>query len=268
VSAAEGWRDVPAYRPPFVEREVGVWTVRIVTAVVVFGAWEIYGRTVNRALFAPPSRVAVAFKELAIDSKVLWSALLDSLTVLGIGFSLAIVAGTFLGILMGRFKLLEYVMDPYVSFLYALPMVVILPLLIIWIGIGSATRVAIVFSISVVPILLNTMAGAKLVSQDLIDVARNYGATHRQILRTVVAPAVLPYFFAGLNVGVGTALIGMILGEMLLVIRGLGGLIVEFSNFFRPDKVFVGLLAIMALSVLLRFGVRWLRHVLMPWSEV
>jgi NitT/TauT family transport system permease protein len=169
---------------------------------------------------------------------------------------------------MGRFKLLEYVFDPYVSFLYALPTVVIMPLLIIWIGIGSTTRVAIVFTTSLVPMLLNTMAGAKLVSQDMIDVARNYGATQRQILRSIVVPAIMPYFFAGLNVASGTALIGMILGEMLLVIRGLGGLIVEYSNFFRTDRMFVGLLAIVGLSVALRVGTRKLRAVLMPWSEV
>lgn len=260
---------MPARRPGFTYRRIGVWTIRFVAAVIVFGGWELYGRSVdNRALFSPPSQVLVAFKELAIDSTVLWAALADSIITLVIGFSAAIVAGTFFGVMMGRFKLLEYVLDPYVSFLYALPTVVIMPLLIIWIGIGSTTRVAIIFSTSLVPMLLNTMAGAKLVSQDLIDVARNYGATQRQILRSIVVPAIMPYFFAGLNVASGTALIGMILGEMLLVIRGLGGLIVETSNFFRTDRMFVGLLAIVGLSVALRAGTRKLRELLMPWSEV
>lgn len=255
-------------RLPFLERASGVWTVRLVTALVIFTAWELYGRSVSRALFAPPSRVVEAFYELAIDSTVLWEALANSLAVLVIGFSSAIVVGTLLGVLMGRFRLLEYVLDPYVSFLYALPMVVILPLLIIWIGIGTLTRVAIVFSISVVPILLNTMAGAKQVSEDLVDVGRNYGASQRQILRTIVVPGIFPYFLAGLNVGIGTALIGTILGEMLLVITGLGGLIVEYSNFFQPAKVFVGLFAIIGMSLLLRALMRMLRRRLMPWSEV
>lgn len=254
-------------RLPFVDRRAGVWTIRLVTALVIFGAWELYGRTINRALFAPPSRVGKAFYELAIDSTILWEAIADSLKVLAIGFFIGIVVGTFLGVVMGRFRLLEYIMDPYVSFLYALPMVVIVPLLIIWIGIGTVTRIAIVFSISVVPILLNTMAGAKQVSEELVDVGRNYGASQRQILRTIIVPGILPYFFAGLNVGIGSALIGMILGEMLLVIRGLGGLIVEYSNFFRPDRVFVGLFAIVALSIVLRFLMRTLKRRLMPWSE-
>jgi ABC-type nitrate/sulfonate/bicarbonate transport system permease component len=257
------------YRPGFTHRRIGVWTIRLVAAVVIFGGWELYGRSVdNRALFSPPSKAVLAFKEVAIDSGVLWTAIADSLTVLVIGFAAAIVAGTFFGVLMGRFKLLEYVLDPYVSFLYALPTVVIMPLLIIWIGIGSTTRVAIVFSTSLVPVLLNTMAGAKLVSQDLIDVALNYGANQRQILRSIVVPAIMPYFFAGLNVASGTALIGMVLGEMLLVIRGLGGLVVEYSNFFRTDRMFVALLAIVGLSVALRAGIRYLRRRLMPWSEV
>jgi NitT/TauT family transport system permease protein len=266
MSAADHVR--PTHPRRFLERPLGVWTVRLITAVIIFGGWELYGRSVNRALFAPPSRVVTAFVELAIESNELWVALADSLTVLAIGFAAAIVVGTFLGLLLGRFRLLEYVLDPYVSFVYALPTVVIMPLLIIWIGIGSTTRVAIIFTTSLVPILLNTSAGAKLVNQDLIDVARNYDASQRQILRTIVLPAILPYFFAGLNVAIGTALIGMILGEMLLVIRGLGGLIVEYSNFFRPDKMLVGLLAIVALSVALRAGMRRLRRRLMPWSEV
>jgi NitT/TauT family transport system permease protein len=258
-----------AHRPGFTHRRIGVWTIRLVAAVIFLGAWELYGRSVdNRALFSPPSKVVPAFKEVAIDSTVLWAALWDSLTVLIIGFAAAIVVGALLGVLMGRFRLLEYVLDPYVSFLYALPTVVIMPLLIIWIGIGSTTRVAIVFATSLVPILLNTMAGAKLVSQDLIDVARNYGGSQRQILWGIVLPAILPYFFAGLNVAIGTALIGMVLGEMLLVIRGLGGLVVEYSNFFRTDRMFVALLAIVALAVGLRAGIRHLRRRLMPWSEV
>jgi len=253
---------------PFLDRRVGVWAVRLGAAVVVFGLWELYGQSVNRALFSPPSRVITAFFEVAIQTTVLWSAIGDSLISMSIGFGLAILVGTGAGILMGRIRLLEYVVDPYVSFLYALPTVAILPLIVIWVGIGQPARVLIVFIISVVPVLLNTMAGAKQVSRDLVDVGRNYGGSDGQILRTIVLPAILPFFFAGLRLGIGSALIGMILGEMLLVIRGLGGFVVEYSNRFRPDKVFVGLLAIVGLSLTLRFLVQATRRRLMPWSEV
>lgn len=249
------------------EGPAGKWMIRVVTLVIILGAWEWYGQASNPALFAPPSRVVRAFREIAIEEPILWRAVADSLGTLAIGFSVAIVVGILVGLIMGRSRVIEYLLDPYVSFLYALPTVVIVPLLIIWLGIGASSRVAIVFFISVVPVLLNTMAGAKRVSEDLVDVGLNYGASREQLMRTVVLPSVLPYVFTGISVGIGSAIIGMILGEMLIVIRGLGGLVVEYSNSFQPERVFVPLLVIIALSVVLSSILRWARRLLMPWAE-
>lgn len=261
-------RSAPKIRLSFNQRPLGVWTIRIVTFAVILTSWELYGRTMNRALFAPPSRTVEAFVELAIDSNELWHALGDSVTHLLIGFALAVVVGMLIGLLMGHFRLMEYLLDPYVSFLYALPMIVIVPLLIIWLGLGAESRIAIIFAVAIVPVILNTMAGAKRVSENLMDVARNYEATKRQMLRSVVLPSVLPYIFTGINVGIGTAIVGMILGEMLLVIQGLGGMVVTYSNFFQPHKVFVPLLVIVGLSVGLTSILRFARRRLMPWGEV
>lgn len=256
-----------AARVPWTERAIGVWTIRGITALVVFGAWELYGRASNPALFAPPSRVVSAFKEIAIDESILWHAIADSLAALAIGFSAAIVVGTFVGLLMGRIRTIEYLLDPYVSFLYALPTIVIVPLLIIWLGIGAETRVAIVFTTSIVPVLLNTMAGAKRVKEEYLEVGKNYGANGRQMMRTVVLPSILPYVFTGINVAIGSAIIGMILGELLIVIRGIGGLVVTYSNSFQPDKVFVALGVLVMLSVILTSLLRQTRLKLMPWTR-
>lgn len=265
----ESMEGVPLMRPRVAwnERPTGKWAIRFVTLAIILGAWELYGRASNPALFAPPSRVVEAFRAIAIDEPILWRAIADSLGAMAVGFSMAIVVGTMVGLIMGRSRVIEYLLDPYVSFLYALPTVVIVPLLIIWLGIGASSRVAIVFSVSVVPVLLNTMAGAKRVSEDLVDVGRNYGASREQLMRTVVLPSVLPYVFTGISVGIGSAIIGMILGEMLIVIRGLGGLVVEYSNSFQPEKVFVPLLVLIALSVLLTSILRWARSLLMPWAD-
>jgi ABC-type nitrate/sulfonate/bicarbonate transport system permease component len=263
---AEGTGATGASRPHWTDRAAGVWAIRAVTLLVILGVWELYGRASDPALFAPPSEVVKAFKEVAIDEATLWHAAWDSIRVLAIGFVAAAVVGILVGLIMGWFRFVEYVLDPYVSFLYALPMAVIVPLLIIWVGIGVEARIAVVFAITVIPILLNTVAGVKEVSEDLVDVARNYGAGNRELLRTVVFPSVLPYVFAGLNVGIGTAIIGMILGEFLVVIQGLGGLVVEYSNSFQPDKVFVPLLVLITLSISLTSGLRWARRRLMPWA--
>lgn len=256
----------PKIRMAFTERPVGIWTIRVLTFIIIMMGWELYGRTTSPALFAPPSRTVEAFIELAIETNELWLVILDSVTHLLIGFALAVAVGTFIGLMMGQFRLVEYLLDPYVSFLYALPMIVIIPLLIIWFGLGAESRIAIIFAVAIVPVILNTMAGAKRVSEQLIDVARNHEASKRQILRTVVVPSVLPYIFTGINVGIGTAIVGMILGEMLLVIQGLGGMVVTYSNFFQPHKVFVPLLVIVGLSVGLTTMLRFLRRRLMPWG--
>lgn len=253
-------------RRPFAERPVGIWTIRLVVLISVLTAWEIYGRAQNRALFAPVSRVAETFYDFAIDSNVLWVAMWDSLQALLIGYAFAVSVGIVVGLLMGRYRPIEYVLDPYVSFFYTLPMIVMVPLIIMWLGIGAPTRITIVFLLAVWPVIINTMAGAKEVPVDLTDVARMHCASERQMIRTVVVPSILPYVFTGLYVAIGAAIIGMVLGEMLVVLRGLGGLIVRGSNSYHPDQVFVGLLAMVAESLLLTGGIAWLRRKVMPWA--
>lgn len=251
----------------FTERPVGVWTVRVVTFLCLALAWEAYGRTTHPALFVPPSRVVDGFVELAVRQSRLWVAVVESLSMLLTGFALAIAAGVTLGALIGRFRALDYILDPYISFIYALPSVALLPLYVIWLGIGRSSQVAIVVTISIIPVLLNTIAGAKQVSPELIDVARNYEATRLEILRGVVLPSMLPHIFTGINVGIGAAFIGTILGEMLLVVRGLGGLVIEFSGTFEPNKMMVPLMAIVCLSVLLQAALRIARRRLLPWID-
>lgn len=258
--------DEESIRPPFVERPVGVWTIRIVVLATVLGGWELYGRAQNRALFAPVSRVAETFYDVAIASNLLWVAMWDSLQALLIGYAAAVAVGIVVGLLMGRYRAVEYVFDPYVSFFYALPMIVMVPLIIMWLGIGASTRITIVFLLAVWPVVINTMAGAKEVPEDLVDVARVHCASERATLRTVVLPSMMPYVFTGLYVAIGSAIIGMVLGEMLVVLRGLGGMIVRGSNSYHPDQVFVALFAMVAESLVLTGGIAWLRRRLMPWA--
>jgi len=251
---------------PFLERPAGAWVIRIATLLTVLISWEIYGSTTNPALFSPFSKVVTSFYELAIQSSDLWKAVLNSTQAMLLGFALAIPVGILVGLLMGRYRNIEYVLDPYVSFMYALPIVVLVPLLIIWLGIGSSVRVFIVFLMSVFPIIINTMVGAKQVDQDLIDVALVNCANEKQTLRTVVIPSVLPYIFTGLHVAIGTALVGVVLGEMLVVLQGLGGVVVQFSNSYQPAKVMVPLFFIVAESLILVSVMKRLQRRLMPWS--
>lgn len=253
-------------RIPFTETNLGVWVIRAGALAVVLLGWELYGRSTNPALFAPFSAVVTEFVDMAIVSNELWVATLDSARAMVVGFGIAIPVGTAVGLAIGRYRTVEYVLDPYISFLYALPMVVLIPLLIIWIGIGTPARIIIVFLECVFPIIINTIVGSKAVNQRLLDTASSFCATERQTIRTVVIPSMLPYIFTGIHVAVGAALVGMLLAEMLVVLRGLGGLIVSASNAYQPDRVMVTLLVLVAESLLLVGFIKWLRRKLMPWS--
>ena len=257
-----------ADRIAFNQRPAGIWTIRAVTFVLVFGGWELYGRQQSRALFAPISRVLTSFWDLAIDSNVLWVALWDSFQALLIGYGLAVVVGLTLGLLMGIYRPLEMVLDPYVSFFYSLPMIVLVPLLIMRLGIGLPIRVAIVFLLCVWPIVINAMVGAKEVSNELMDVTRVHCASESQRLRTLVLPSALPYIFTGLYVAVGAAILGMVLAELLVVLRGLGGIIKRGSSSYQPEQVFVALFAMVVESLLLTGFIAWLRRRVMPWERL
>jgi ABC-type nitrate/sulfonate/bicarbonate transport system permease component len=254
-------------RVPFTERKLGIWTIRIITLALFLAIWEAYGRSQNPALFAPFSRVVEAFYENGVQTADIWRAALDSLQAMLIGFALAIPVGLVVGLLMGRFRVVEYMLDPYVSFVYALPIVVLVPLMVIWLGIGTPVRILIVFITTVFPIIINTMVGAKQVDRKLVEVATIACASERQILRTVFVPFVLPYVFTGIHVAIGTALIGMLLGEMLVVLRGLGGMIVSASNSYQPEMVMAPLLVIVFESLFLVWLMGWIRRKLMPWSK-
>ena len=259
----------PHHRPRrgFLSTRLGVWTVRVVTFVVLIVAWELYASGVSRALFAPPSAIAASFIELAITERTLWGALFTSIGALIVGFGLAIVAGIAVGMVMGRSRIAEYVLDPYISFLYALPSIALIPLLVIWFGIDAALRIALVFIAGIFPVIINTMIGVRNVDPELLDVGRVACASERQMVRTVVLPAASPFIFAGIRVGLSQALVGVIVAEMTAIITGLGGMIIRFANFFQTDNLFVPILAIMLVSIGLTAALGRVQRWLMPWDR-
>jgi len=254
-------------QPGFLYTRAGVWTVRVITFVVLIGSWELYASGVSRALFAPPSAIVESIIELAITERTLWEAVAVSMGALVAGFGLAIVVGVGIGLIMGRFRPVEYVLDPYVSFLYALPSIALIPLLVIWFGIDTSLRLALVFLAGVFPVIINTMAGVKNVDRELLDVGRVACASERQMVMTVVLPAAMPFIFAGIRVALSQALVGVIVAEMTAIITGLGGMIIRFANFFQTANLFVPILAIMVVSVALTSLLKWLERRLMPWDR-
>ena len=159
--------------------------------------------------------------------------------------------GVPLGILMGWYRRLDAVLDPFVSALYATPRIALLPLMMIWFGIGIASKIAIVFLGAVFPILVNTITGVRTIEADFIKVARSFGCNDRQLFLTVALPSSVPMLLAGLRLGLGHALIGIVVGEMYGATNGLGFLIAIAGARFQTDRVMVGIILIAGAGVLL-----------------
>jgi len=151
-----------------------------------------------------------------------------------------------LGILMGWYSRLNAVLDPFVNALYATPRIALMPLIIIWFGIDLSAKIAIIFLSTVFPILVNTMTGVRTMERDFVKVARSFGASDGQLFKTVGLPSSVPNLLTGLRLGLGHALIGIVVGEMYGASAGIGFMMQTAGATFQTDKVMVGILIIAA----------------------
>jgi ABC-type nitrate/sulfonate/bicarbonate transport system permease component len=202
-------------------------------------------------LFLPgPSDILGAYVAL-VRGGTLANDLWISGQELFIGFGLAIAVGLPLGILMGWYTRLNYALDPFVSFLYSTPRIALVPLLIIWFGIGVASKVAIVFLGAFFPIVINTVAGMHNLDPGLIKAARSFGASDLQLFRTVALPGSVPFILTGLRLGVGHALIGVVVGELVAAQAGIGYMMATAGATFQTAKMFAGLLIVAGAGLVL-----------------
>ncbi len=214
--------------------------------------WEAAVRlgAINPLFTSSPSRIVAAAVEMFSDGSI-YGHLRVSGEEFFSGFALAIVIGVPLGILMGWYSRVNAVLEPFVTALYATPRIALLPLVVIWFGIGLASKVAIVFLGAIFPILVNTITGVRTIDADFIKVARSFGATDRQMFFTVALPSSVPMLLAGLRLGLGHALVGIVVGEMYGATQGLGYLIAVAGARFQTDRVMVGIILIAALGIAL-----------------
>jgi ABC-type nitrate/sulfonate/bicarbonate transport system permease component len=240
--------------------------VRATSVVVVLSLWEIFGRQVNPLFLSYPSAIARAFFQLLGAGEFERQAL-GSLQVFAVGLIAALILGIALGLLMGRYRLAEYILDPYVYALDATPRVALIPLLLLWFGLGTSSKIAIVFLSGLFPVLMNTFAGVRTVSAQLVDIGRAYGAREGKIFTTIILPAALPFVMAGVRLAVGRALIGIITAEMFTAVTGLGALLIRYSSALATDKFFVPVILLALLGVFLSSAVEKLQKRLAPWKE-
>lgn len=242
------------------------FVVRTISFAVVFLLWEVYGRRVNPILFTYPSAIGRAFIGL-VASGELQSYMKESLLVLTYASILSLIVGVFLGVIMGRFSIVEWAADIYISALYSTPMVAVVPLIVLWFGFKVPAKVIIVFLFMVFPVLLNTYEGVKNVDRNLQEVARSFCSSEGQLWRHLIIPSAIPFIVAGVRLAIGRGLVGMIVAEFYTSVTGLGYMIVRYANALETDKLFVPIVVVMVLGVGLMSLAKWVEGRIAPWRN-
>jgi NitT/TauT family transport system permease protein len=241
------------------------WAVTWLSVAIMLALWEIFGRDVNPVFGSYPSAIAAAFWDLTVSGQ-LERALVQSLQPFVVGFGLAIVIGVPLGLVIGRFRVVEAAIGIYVTAGYAMPLVALVPLLMLWLGLGFAVKTAVVMLMSVFPICINTWVGVSAVPKSLIDVGKSFVASNRTILRRIVLPATLPYIMAGIRLAVGRAVVAMIIAEFFTAISGLGAIIINSANNFDTARMFVPVVVLMVLATALTWLIGAIERRVAPWQ--
>jgi NitT/TauT family transport system permease protein len=246
-------------------------SIALGTAVIVLLLiiWELLPYFVpmkqgTRLFFTVPSRILATLWQM-FASGTIWAPLGVSATAFAIGLALAIAAGLPLGILLGRSNTLNAMFDPFITAFNATPRLVFLPLLMLWLGIGLWSKVAIVFLGALFPLLINTHEGVRNADKLLINVVRSFGAKEWDVARLVVIPNSLPFIVVGLRLAIGRAILGVVVAEFFGAQDGLGVLMVRAASSFNVDVVFAGLIIFAALSLIMTGLVKLVEERMNRW---
>jgi NitT/TauT family transport system permease protein len=230
--------------------------------------WELISRfAIDNALFlAAPSQIVVAIYNLAITGE-LWRHIGVSAAEFALGYVIAIFLGIALGLAMASSDTMKRALQPWVSGLYATPTIALAPLFILWLGIGIWSKVIVVVTLVLFPVAINTEAGLRTTSERLIEMLRSFGATRKQIFFKVSLPSAVPFILAGLKLGIGRGLIGVVVAELFGSRAGLGRLISQSADAFNMPELFAGVVVLAVAGIVMTAGFGWLEKRLVPWTK-
>jgi NitT/TauT family transport system permease protein len=239
--------------------------IRVVSLAVVLTIWQVFGGMIDPVLFTTPLAIADAAVTM-IRSGELWTYLWPSLVVLAIGLTLAAIFGIAIGLLLARFWVLDVALGVYITFLYSIPSVALVPLIVLWAGFETTAKIVILFLFAFFPMAINTYQGVRNVDPKLLEVGRAFRCSERQLWANIVLPAALPFIVTGLRLAVGRGLIGMVLADLYTAISGIGYLIVRTAATYQVNKMFVPIVTLGLLGVTLTALLRVLERAVAPWT--
>ena len=231
--------------------------------------WALTASGLIAPLFLPPPQAVLAkFGELLAGGYMdatLPQHLLASLQRMLLALLAAVVVGIPLGIVIGVFPLARHLLDPVIEFYRPLPPLAYLPLIVIWFGIGEASKVLLIFLAILAPVLIATAHGVASVSQLRQQAALSLGASRWQLLRHVILPGALPEIITGVRIGLGAGWSTLVAAELIAATRGLGFMIQSAAQFLVTDVVVLGIIVIALVAFALELGLRRLQQRLTPW---
>ncbi len=253
-------------------RSLPVAIISAVTIGVIIAAWglaSVYA-LVSPVFLPSPRQVVLALYNLVVTGFV------DATLAEHVGASLTRIFGALIasiligipaGIAIGTSRLGRGVLDPIVEFLRPLPPLAYLPLIIIWVGIGEASKITVI-ALSMLPsIILSTSAGVRGVSKDHVNAARSLGASRAQVLREVVLPSAVPSILTGVRIALGAGWTTLVAAELVAATSGIGFMIQSAAQFLVTDIVIAGIIVIALIAILLEYIARQIERRLVPWAE-
>jgi NitT/TauT family transport system permease protein len=243
--------------------------VSILAGVVVIGLWCLltYAGLVRPDFLPPPHRVVTTAGKLISDGS-LFKHTLASVTVILIGFVLSSLVAVPIGIISGSFKTVEAFVEPIVNFTRYLPVSALIPLLILWVGIGMEEKIAVIIIGTFFQQILMVADVSAQVPKDLLDASYTLGASRRQVITRVLLPAVLPGVIDTLRVTMGLAWTYLVVAELVGAFQGLGYLIMSSMRGLATDTIFVAIITIGLLGLFFDQLFKVVRRLVVPWATV
>src|SRR5215471_3358536 len=230
--------------------------------------WEFFSRVVvaNALFLAAPTQIFGAIYRLAISGQ-LAPHIAISAAEFAIGYAIASLLGIVIGFVMASSELGKKILQPWIAGLYATPTIALAPLFILWLGIGIWSKVLVVVFLVLFPVTINTEAGLRTTSARLIEMLRSFGATPRQIFFKLSLPSAMPFILAGLKLGIGRGLIGVVVAELFGSRAGVGRLISQSADAFNMPELFAGVVVLAVAGIVMTAGFTWIERVVVPWTR-
>ncbi|WP_339185963.1 ABC transporter permease [Brevibacillus sp. FSL K6-6036] len=259
-------RQVITNRVAFLEQKIPGYAAALGIAGLVV-LWEIVCRmNIVPPLFLPaPSAILTAAWDMLVNGELIEN-LLASMYRIGAGYAIGAICGIAIGLILGFSRWADAILTPIVYSIYPIPKIALLPLIILWFGIGEMPKVAIIALGVFFPVVINTYSGVKTVDPILIKAAVTFGSNHLNVIRNVILPGALPMIFAGLKLAAGTSLLLLVSAEMIAAQQGIGSMVLHYGNLMITTKLMVGVLFLSLLGLIFNRTLQWLERKLIPWK--